>query len=400
MPRGLIGPTRVSIVGGSIGGLTAALLLRDLGCDVEVHERSGSALDARGAGIAVLDATVRYFADRGITDPAEICSSTDWIRYLWPDGSVRYEAEHHYRFSSWNTIYRALLSCFDADRYHLGREMVAFRPAGDEVEVCFADGSSRRCDLLVCADGINSTARDALFPSASPSYSGYVAYRGTVPERELSPGTFSRLRDAITYQVIPDSHILVYPIPGPGSAVTPGSRLMNFVWYRNVAQGAPLDRLLAGRDGVPRRVSLPPGAMADEDVAEVRQFAARELAPPITEVVGAVAQPFAQGVFDIEVPGMVVGRVCLLGDAAFAVRPHAAAGTAKAAEDAWQLAAQLDAWSHDVPEALQRWEQRQLALGRDLLQRCRDIGNRSQLRNSWDPSDPALIFGLHGPGDP
>lgn len=391
-------PTRVIVVGGSIGGLTAALLLRDLGCDVQVYERSRATLDARGAGIAVLDATVRYFAERGITDPAEICSSTDRIRYLWPDGSVRYEAEHRYRFSSWNTIYAALLSCFDDDRYHLGREMVSFRPVGDEVEVGFADGSSRCCDLLVCADGINSTAREALFPSVTPSYSGYVAYRGTVPESELSAATFSRLRDAITYQVIPDSHILVYPIPGPGSAVVPGSRLMNFVWYRNVAQGEPLDRLLAGRDGRVRRVSLPPGAMADEAVDELRTLAARKLAPPIAEVVTVVAEPFAQAVFDIEVPAMASDRVCLLGDAAFAVRPHAAAGTAKAAEDAWQLAEQLDAWAGDVSKALQSWEQTQLALGRDLLQRCRDIGDRSQLRNSWDPADPALIFGLHRPG--
>lgn len=391
--------TRIGVVGGSIGGLTAALLLRDLGCDVHVYERSGSALDARGAGIAVLEATVRYFVDRGVTDPERICSPTDRIRYLRSDGSVRYEAEHHYWFSSWNTIYRALLSCFDRDRYHLGCEMRSFRPVGDGVEVCFADGSSRLCDLLVCADGINSTARGLLFPDVAPHYSGYVAYRGTVPEGDLSSGTFSRLRDAITYQVIPNSHILVYPIPGPDSAVTPGSRLMNVVWYRNVAQGAPLDRLLAGGDGVRRAVSLPPGAMADQDVHELRECAARELAPPIDELVRAVPRPFAQAVFDIEVPAMVSDRVCLLGDAAFAVRPHAAAGTAKAAEDAWQLVAQLDTWSHDVPGALRSWERSQLALGRDLLRRCRDIGARSQFHNSWDPSDPALIFGLHGPGE-
>ncbi|MQA16580.1 MAG: monooxygenase [Pseudonocardiaceae bacterium] len=392
-------PTRATVVGGSIGGLTAALLLHDLGCDVEVYERSGSALDARGAGIAVLDATVRYFVDRGITDPAEICSSTQSIRYLWPDGSVRYEAGHHYRFSSWNTIYRALLACFDDDRYHLGREMVSFRTRGDEVEVGFADGDTRRCDLLVCADGINSLGRESLYPGTSPVYSGYVAYRGTVPERDLSPATFAGLRDAITYQVIPDSHILVYPIPGPDGEVEPGHRLMNFVWYRNVADGAPLDRLLAGRDGTPRRVSLPPGAMADEAIDEMRALADRALAPPIAEVVTTVAEPFAQAVFDIEVPGMAADQVAILGDAAFAVRPHAAAGTAKAADDAWQLAEQLAAWSHDVPEALRSWEQTQLALGRDLLQRCRDIGERSQFRNSWDPGDPALIFGLYGPGN-
>lgn len=174
---------------------------------------------------------------------------------------------------------------------------------------------------------------------------------------------------------------------------------MNFVWYRNVEQGAPLDRLLAGRDGVPRSLSLPPGAMADDAVDEAQATAAAELAPPIAEVVCAVAKPFAQAVFDIDVPGMVSERACLLGDAAFAVRPHAAAGTAKAADDAWQLAQQLAAWAGDVPKALRSWEQSQFALGQHLLARCRDIGERSQFRNAWDPSDPTLIFGLHEPGN-
>ena len=45
----------VIVVGGSLGGLTAALVLRDAGCDVRVFERSSSALQARGAGIAALD---------------------------------------------------------------------------------------------------------------------------------------------------------------------------------------------------------------------------------------------------------------------------------------------------------------------------------------------------------
>ena len=88
---------RVAVVGCSIGGLTAGLLLRDLGCDVRVYERSRAELDARGAGIAVLDATVRYFVERTSVDPDAFCSRTSRIRYLWPDGSCRYSAEHRYR---------------------------------------------------------------------------------------------------------------------------------------------------------------------------------------------------------------------------------------------------------------------------------------------------------------
>jgi 2,6-dihydroxypyridine 3-monooxygenase len=90
-------------MGGSLGGLTTALVLRDTGCDVRVFERSSSALK-RGAGIAALDATLRYLVERGGYQPDDVCSSTGWIRFLNRDGSLRYEQRHRYRFSSWNTI--------------------------------------------------------------------------------------------------------------------------------------------------------------------------------------------------------------------------------------------------------------------------------------------------------
>jgi 2-polyprenyl-6-methoxyphenol hydroxylase-like FAD-dependent oxidoreductase len=70
--------------------------------------------------------------------------------------------------------------------------------------------------------------------------------------------------------------------------------------------------------------------------------------------VTATSEPFVQAVFDIEVPRMAFGRVCLLGDAAFALRPHIAAGTAKAAADGWALAQALDEARGDVHGRAQR----------------------------------------------
>jgi 2,6-dihydroxypyridine 3-monooxygenase len=388
----------VVVVGGSLGGLTAALVLRDAGCDVRVLERSSSALQARGAGIAALDVTLRYLTERGGFRPEDVCSSTSWIRFLRADGSTEHEQRHRYRFSSWNTIYRSLLPLFDADRYLLGREMVSFDADADSVGVTLADGSRTDAELLVCADGVGSAARARLLPGVTPRYAGYVAWRGTLPERDASPATRRALGDAITYQVLDLSHILVYPIPALDGSLLPGDRLINVVWYVNVAAGPQLDELMTGRDGIRRAVSLPPGAATDQAVADMRRAAAGALAPPIAEVVTGMAEPFVQAIYDLGVPRMAFGRTCLIGDAAFAVRPHAAAGTAKAADDAWALAEELTANKGDVPAALAAWERRQLGVGRALLARTRDIGDSSQFHGTFRPGDPKLIFGLHEPG--
>jgi 2,6-dihydroxypyridine 3-monooxygenase len=386
------------VVGGSLGGLTTALLLRDLGCQVDVFERSTAELESRGAGIVVLDATLRYFRERTDVEVDRITTSTRSLRYLARDGTVAYDEPRRYRYSAWHTIYRALLGCLGPDRCHLGKEMVGFQQAGDQVVVRFGDGSWLAYDLLVCADGIASTGRALLQAGARPAYAGYVAWRGTVPERRLDRAALELLADSIVYQVMPNSHILVYPIPALDGSVEPGRRLVNFVWYRNYAAGQELDDLMTGKDGRRHDLTLPPGAARDTHLRKLRGLAADRLAGPLAEVVNRTEQPFVQVIFDIEVARMAFGRVCLLGDAAFALRPHAAAGTAKAAADAWALAEALEAAGGDVEVALPRWERRQLELGRAVLERTRRNGDKSQFEGSWRPGDPELIFGLYGPG--
>ena len=388
---------RAAVVGGSLGGLTAALLLRELGGEVYVYERSPSELVHRGAGIGFLPDSARYLVERADVPLDRISVATSHIRYLNRGGEVIYDGLHRYRFSSWNTVYRELLACIDPAQYHLGHEMTGWVDGGDAVEVHFAGKPSQRVDLLVCADGVGSSARARLLPAVRPSYAGYVAWRGMVPESSLDMATRAALDDAITYYVYANSHILVYPIPGTDGSVTAGERLINFVWYRNYLAGGDLDDVLTDDAGQRRDVSLPPGAAREHHVAELRAVAAARLPEAVAHVVCSTAQPFLQVVYDIEVPRMAFGRVCLVGDAAFVARPHAAAGTAKAAADAWALVDALDRERH-VPIALARWEPGQLALGQQLLERARRNGRRSQFDGTWVPGDPELIFGLRAPG--
>ncbi|MGH7902984.1 MAG: FAD-dependent monooxygenase, partial [Candidatus Dormibacteraceae bacterium] len=306
---------RAAVVGGSIGGLTVALLLRELGWEVEVFERSGAALQSRGAGIVVHPMAVRYVVERGVSDLDRVTVAADRLRYVDADGAVVFEEWSPYRFTGWNTLYRTLRGRLPSRGYRLGSAMVAFEELGDHVEVRFADGGRERCDLLVCADGPASTGRSQLLPEVVPLYSGYVGWRGTVTDAALTHSTLEQLRGSIVYHLMPGSHILIYPIPAVDGSMAPGHRLMNFVWYRNVAPGADLEALMTDREGSRRELSVPPGAVGEVHLAELRD-AARRLPPALGEIVSKADEPFIQPVMDVEVTRMAFGRACLLGDAA------------------------------------------------------------------------------------
>jgi len=384
-------------MGGSLGGLTAALVLRDAGCDVDVYERSEAPLKDRGAGIVLHPATIRYLVDNSIRTISEIGVPAQCLRYLSQDG-VASESPCQFRFTSYYALYRDLIGCFDPARYHLGSEIVGFDPTGRTVEVTLTHGDTMRCDLLVCADGVRSSARARLAPDVSPRYAGYVGWRGAVADSELSPETFGVLEDAITYCVIPNSHLLSYPIPAAEGEGGARADAMNWVWYRNVAAGDDLAQLLTDRTGVRRSMSVPPGFVQRHHLAELARTASEVLPEPLAELITRTPDSFVQAVFDIDVPRMAFGRICLIGDAAFALRPHIAAGTAKAAEDAWRLGEAMAGATGDVESALREWEPCQLALGRSALRRTREAGERSQFSNDWRVGDP-LPFGLYEQGD-
>ena len=174
-----------------------------------------------------------------------------------------------------------------------------------------------------------------MVPDAQPRYAGYLAWRGTVDIDQLSGRSASILLDAYTYRILPRGHLLAYPIPGPS-----GSVLFNWLWYQNIAAGDRLTDLLTDRNGVRAELAVPAGSVQTRHVEQLHSSAA-DLPAPLAEVIQRTAEPFIQVIVDLEVPRMAFGRSCLIGDAAFALRPHIGVGTAKAADDAWQLGTAL-----------------------------------------------------------
>src|ERR1700712_245662 len=102
--------TRAAVVGGSLGGLTAGLVLRDQGWDVEVVERSPIPLEGRGAGIVAHPITVRYLVERAGKAIGDIGVPASRLRYLDDDGAIVREQACAYRFASYFEMYRGLLA--------------------------------------------------------------------------------------------------------------------------------------------------------------------------------------------------------------------------------------------------------------------------------------------------
>lgn len=367
------------VVGGSIAGIYAALTLRDAGWTVDVFERSRDDLDSRGAGIVLQPEAVDYLEARGVLSPRAVSTEARWRRYLGRDGSIRVEAPMRQRFAAWNALYRGLRATVPEGQYHQAANFVGVSQDGTRIVARFEGGREETADLLVGADGSRSAVRRQLLPDVEPTYAGYVAWRGVVDEGDLPAALSAQLGDAFTFFEYPRSHVLCYPIPGPSGQVEPGERRLNWVWYVNAPAGAPLDRLLTDRDGTVRESSVPPGAVPHDLVDQLMGVAARELPTAFATLVAATRQPFIQSIEDLAVPRMAVGRVCLVGDAAFVPRPHTAASTLKAALNALALGECVPPYPEAVSTSLRDWEQSQLRTGSHFRDLGRRLGDRSQL---------------------
>lgn len=369
-------PPQAIIVGGSLGGLFAATALRAVGWDVRVFERSPSDLDGRGGGAVLQPGVLKALHFGGIEHDGVMGVRS--MRRIHVDLKDRVV---HRRFScqtqtSWSILYATLRQALPAARLHAGERLVGLEQSSDRVHARFESGLSAEADLLIGADGTRSSMRELLLPGQLPAYSGYVAWRGVIPETEMSTDAVRRLAESFAFQTGDEHAILVYMIPGPQGSIRPGERQWNWVWYRVTDEGPSLERTLTDRHGVRHAFSVSPGSAAPAAVVEMRDAAASVLSPSFRQLVSATTAPFVQSIQDFAAPRMAFGRALLLGDAAFVARPHTAGSTAKAADDAVALAQALRDFPGDLGRALLQWETSRLRSGRSMVRHGIELGRR------------------------
>lgn len=367
----------VAVAGGSLAGLCVGNALLAAGIDVRVFERSASRLTSRGAGIVVQPELLGLLSM--VEAPPLATTQCATRRVIDGAAGTASDLPMPQSFTSWEAIYAALRAVFPKKRYHAGTALEIGQISSDGVRVV-ADDTELDCRLLVAADGFRSPIRTALAPDTVTRYAGYIAWRGVIDEADLAADLVAFFDNTFTFCRVGDGgHALCYLIPGEGLKTAPGSRRLNWVWYVNVDDGAALDTLMTDRQGHRRDATVPQGLVSDRALHDLDRRTSG-LDRHFADLVQATTEPFIQAIMDVAPPAMVFGRVCLIGDAAFVVRPHTAAAAAKAAADASALARALCGNASDMDAGLAAWQRTQLPYGRNLLDYGAMLGERSSTR--------------------
>jgi salicylate hydroxylase len=363
-------PFRVVIVGGGIGGLTAAVALHQRGFEVEVYERS-SKLEEVGAGLQVGPNGVKVIRALGLWEKFDAIAfqPVNQVSIKWDDASLRHRtalkstATKEYG-APYTTLHRAHLHGLLRDALperaiHLNANCVGATSTDRGAVARFADGREVEADAVIGADGIRSAIRAQLFGADNPRFTEQMCWRCMVPmERvptRIGPNLSVELAHGEYHGWIgPNGHVICYPI-GDGSVLNIFAGHVTDQWVEE-SWSAPSsqEELLAAYEGWNEA---------------------------LLDMFRNVQHVFKWGIYDRDpIPQWTKGRVTLLGDAAHPTMPTLAQGGNMAIEDGYVLARNLARHGDDVEAGLNAYvAERQPRTARVTLQSRQQFANNRKV---------------------
>lgn len=382
---------RALVIGGSMSGLLAGIMLMRRGWAIEIYERVASELSGRGAGIVAQAELIARLDALGLnTRDLGVAMTTRQI--LDREGRVAATIACPQVLTAWERVYRVLRDAFPPQFYHRGIGLTGFTQNEKYVRAQLSDGRSLEADVLIGADGLRSTVRQQCAPEVAPLYAGYVAWRSLLAERDFPPEIHRALFELMTFCLPSGEQFLGYPVAGPDNDLRAGQRRYNIVWYRPAAEATELPWLLTDESGTTHSISIPPPLIRRNAIAAMRAAAERLLAPQCRILVRLIDEPILQPIYDLQSRQLAFGRVAIIGDAAFVARPHVAAGVSKASDDAAALAEALD--GDDVVAALRRFEAARLPDNNRIIERARHLGAYLQATQTAEERARSELHGI------